>query len=117
MLRNDYRYVLELYSEKGDPLGQADANVDFEPACEWTRLIAIRRGNLSAQEYDTPVSITPLWHSKLSEPYLEGFRVQLGPDSKNGTHCDFEFRYFKELAAKAAAHFVENGKLNSGDRF
>jgi len=32
---DDYRFLIELYSPRGETLGQAPIDVDFEPAREW----------------------------------------------------------------------------------
>lgn len=117
MLEESHRYTMEFYTEAGSPLGQVALAVDFGPACEWARLTGLRKGELAPAEYDRSAAILPLWHARLSEPYLQGFRIRIGANGSNASNCDFATTYFKELASQAAAHFVKEGKLQSGDRF
>lgn len=112
-----HRYIIEIHSEAGQPLGQVAVNVDFAPAFEWTRLAGARCGRLAFGEYDRPASVLPLWHARLSRPYLQGFRVQLDSDVAESFFCDFSIAYFKGLATHASALLVEAGKLETGDRF
>jgi hypothetical protein len=112
-----HRYIIEIHSETGSPLGQAAVDVDFVPALEWTRLSGVRSRRLNFGDYDRPASVMPLWHIRLSRPYLQGFRVQLDPDVKEGFFCDFGASYFKGLATRAAALLVEAGKMRLNDRF
>jgi len=117
MLESSHRYTMELYTEAGSPLGQITLEADFGPACEWARLSGLRKGELAPDEYDRCAAIFPLWHAKLSEPYLRGFRIQVGTNGSSASSCEFATTYFAELATQAAAQFVKEGKLKSGDRF
>lgn len=112
-----YRYILEILSDAGRVLGQADVAADFTPAFEWTRLEGARRGRLDFSRYDTPASMLPLWHEKLSRPYLQGFRVFLNSGAAQDFYCDFPLAYFRDLATRTSALLVEEGKLRAGDRF
>ncbi len=117
MLGDDYQYTMEFYNEAGEALGQVAVDVDFAPACEWTRLAAARKGVLAPRDYDTPASFLPIWHSKASRPYLGGFRVRIESNGSGAFQCDFSTRYFRDYAAEASQLFVKGGKLKSGDRF
>jgi len=111
------RCIIEIRSETGSPLGQVAVDVDFAPAFEWTRLAGVRSGRLAFGDYDKPASVMPLWHVKLSRPYLQGFRIQLDSAVTAGFHCDFSATYFKGLATQAAALLVKAGKMRLNDRF
>lgn len=116
MSTNGYRYVIELFREDDTPLGQASVKVDWGPAEEWAKFQAMRRGSLGSDEAGRVSSIEPVWMPKLGEPYLEGFRVNIVTRAGD-VATDFTAAYLKGLAAQAANHFIENGRLQTGDRF
>jgi hypothetical protein len=117
MMDSKYHYTIEFRTTSGDPLGQVAVKVDFAPACEWARLIGVRKGSLALIAYDIPATILPLWHSKLSQPYVQGFRIQIGSNGSHSFSYDFSTRYFTGLTTQASALLVEAGKLHAGDRF
>ena len=112
-----HRYIIEFHSESGSPLGQVSVSADFAPALEWTRLAGVRSGRIAFAEYDSPASVLPLWHVRLSRPYVQGFRVRLDTEAGGSFCCDFSNGYFKSLVTCASALLVEAGKLEAGDRF
>jgi len=117
MQNTGHRFTIEFYTETGNGLGQLALDADFTPAFEWTRLAGIRQGQLSPGEYDRPATILPLWHPRLSQPYLAGFRVQIHSNGSAGFSFDFSNAYFKHFAAEAAQLFINAGKLRTGDQF
>ena len=116
MLRDPYQYVMELYKQDGAKLGRTATTVDWEPAREWTRFSAIRRGKLPQDETGGAASIHPLWHPDAGEPYLGGFRVGI---TRNGCEvtADFTTSYFASRAREASAYFVQRGRLQEGEHF
>jgi proteasome lid subunit RPN8/RPN11 len=117
MMESSYQYALELYSLEGTLLGQAAVEVDWEPARESASLQAIRRAGLSADVTTSNSTIAPLWHAQLGEPYLDGFRIIVKTNGTGVVPSDFPTAYFKTLATKVAAYFVEKGRLKLGDKF
>ncbi|MEK6324274.1 MAG: Mov34/MPN/PAD-1 family protein [Acidobacteriota bacterium] len=116
MSTNEYRYVIELFREDDSPLGQASVKIDWGPAEEWARFEALRRGPLGSNETGRVRSIEPLWLRGVGEPYLEGFRVNvIAREGEVAT--DFSSSYFKGLASQASSHFIEKGRLETGERF
>ena len=115
MARSAYSFALLLYREGGDRLGQVPIAVDWEPAEEWTRFRALRRGQLGPTDL-IPAAITPLWSEDLGEPYLRGFRVELEAPGSVLSH-DFATTYFKEPARHASTRLVEQGRLKEGEKF
>ena len=116
MLTNDYQYAFEYYREDGTPLGQVSVTVDWEPAQEWARFVAIRHGRLATSDLSGATSIHPIWHPASGEPYLGGFRVSVSA-SEGNVSSDFTTAYFKALAHQISSRFVETGQLKSGERF
>ena len=111
-----HRFTLHFFRSDGTSLGQTPAEIDFEPARGWTRLRALRQGRTPAALSGATESILPVWNTKIGEPYLAGFRVDLGFD--DGTFsCEFPTTYFKEAAQGVSRTFVQRGVLKDGDRF
>ncbi len=117
MAENGYRYALELYKADGTLLGRASMDVDWEPAREWTRFLALRRNALADSDPGKDWSIEPLWRQDEGEPYLRGFQVRIHRNGEGAVAAEFPVRYFRALAHQASAYFVEKGKLGSGDNF
>jgi proteasome lid subunit RPN8/RPN11 len=115
MSTNEYRYVLELYREDDTPLGQASVTIDWGPAEEWAKFQAMRRGLIAPDKPAHVSSIEPIWMLNAGEPYIDGFRVNVATQGGNAP-TDFGTRYFKSLVTQASSHFVDSGKLQSGDR-
>lgn len=115
MPTNQYRYVIELFREDDTPVGQATVTVDWGPAEEWAKFQAMRSGLLASDEAGRVSSIEPVWMSKAGEPYIESFRVNVVTRSGK-VATDFGTGYFKSLVTQASTHFVENGRLQTGDR-
>ena len=66
-----FRFVLVLFREDdGRRLGQVPIAPDWEPAFEHLRFLAIRRGLRPLVIAATAVTIQPVWHEKLGEPFL-----------------------------------------------
>jgi hypothetical protein len=117
MLETDYRIVIELLKENGTRLGQICADIDWDPAREWTRFLGMRHGLLPLEESVRSIGIEPAWNQNLGEPYLEGFRVTVsGKDCESVTE-EFPIAYFLSAARKASGHFVKTGSLKELDRF
>jgi proteasome lid subunit RPN8/RPN11 len=115
MATNEYRYVIELFSEDDTPIGQASVNIDWGPAEEWAKFQTVRRGMLAGEEAGRVASIEPLWLPKTGAPYMEGFRVNVATQTGE-VATDFGTAYFKGLASQATSHFVESGRLQTGDQ-
>ncbi|MEW6207435.1 MAG: Mov34/MPN/PAD-1 family protein [Acidobacteriota bacterium] len=112
---NEYQYVLELFREDSTPVGRAEILVDWEPAGEWAKFAALRQGILADGETARVLSIDPIWHSKVGEPLLDGFRVNLAINGSSVAATDFTTDYFRSLALQASSAFVEKGKLAKGE--
>jgi Prokaryotic homologs of the JAB domain len=117
VLINQYHYALLLFSEEGEAVGSAAVEVDWEPAVQWCRFRFLRRGELPVANGCGTVSILPLWDRDAREPYCRGFRVSILRNGQCPVTSDFPTSYFRRLAAQAAARFVKQGKLETGDVF
>jgi proteasome lid subunit RPN8/RPN11 len=118
MLKNEYSYALMLYREGKHSLGQVAVTVDWEPAREWAEFRALRRGLVTQEEEAERASrVEPVWHAKLGEPYMKGFRVSIESGGEQTASTDFSTSYFKQLAKQASALLIKKGVLKKGERF
>ena len=115
MLKNDWSIALALFREDGTPIGQLPVDVDWEPAQQWVRHIALCRGaNVRARG---AAEMRPIWRNATG-PALGGFRVAIETDGQPGeVWCDFPSTYFRGLAAALSGPLVESGHLVSGEVF
>ncbi len=116
MVTNAYSYALMLYRDDGSDLGQVPASVDWEPAREWTRFLAVRQGQLAAGAVAAATRVEPVWHAKLGEPFLDGFRVSVAANGAGCVSSEFPSAYFRSLAGEATSKLVEQGTLKAGER-
>jgi len=116
-MKNDYQYALMLCREGPTALGQVSPKIDWEPAREWTAFGALRHGQLLPDETISEGVVQPLWHSRLGEPYIEGFRVTLEARHAQQVTADFTKAYFNELAKRAASLLIQQGVLQKGESF
>jgi len=114
---HEYRYVLELYREDGEQVGQAVIDADWEPAIEWTRFERLRQQGPRANGARLGAVIRPVWHTDAGEPYLHGFSVTLPDTGDAGTTAQFPIHYFARAAQIASSKLVEMGKLADGELF
>jgi proteasome lid subunit RPN8/RPN11 len=115
-----HQYVIEIYRQAEPtqlihraPLGREV----WAPAVEASRLDALRRDRRQPLVIPSgPEKIEPLWHRRLGQPYVEGFRVTL--DSQGVLMCsDFQSDYFADAARSASAQLIEQGQIQVGDNF
>jgi proteasome lid subunit RPN8/RPN11 len=108
-----YTYAVEVERDDGTPVGQLPVNVDWEPAREWVRLLALRGGWPAGDAFTRDLAVEPLWDPERGAPRLAGFRIQLA----GVRECDAEFptAYFRDLARTTTARMVADGTLQKGD--
>ena len=117
MLNFPYRFALTLFGEDGTNVGTALAQIDWEPAHEWTRLHFQRKGALVPDAGDESASILPVWATKHGEPYCNGFRIEIARPGCEPVKWDFPNTYFKDFAGTVASGYVEQSKLRAGEVF
>jgi len=116
MIEVPHWYVLELYKQDGAWLGQVSVEPDWIPALECTRLAALRRGEAPEEAFTAAACIQPTWDAQIKEPCVAGFQVSLRLNGRPFTQ-EFRTTYFRQLAIKASAFFVEQGRLAQGELF
>jgi len=105
-----YRFALSLFKPDETSLGQFSLDVDWEPAIEWTRFLALRRG---AGEARQEAEVEPIWHGVQGPPYVQGFHVRLGSEAP----ASFPLAYFAADARTLAAGLIKAGKLAREDAY
>ncbi len=111
-----YQFILEFYRE-GPPMelvAQVPAEVDWEPALEWVRFLAVRQGCRPAVLADWPCTLAPVWHPTLGQPYVNEIRVVLEGDQE-ATSDTIPRAYFQELARLATAVLIESGVVEENE--
>jgi len=115
MLKNDWSIALALYKQDGTPIGQLPVEVDWEPANQWVRHLALCRGAIVRQR--GVAEVHPLWR-RAGGPAIGGFRVTIETDGQPGEiSCDFPATYFRSVALALSGPLVDAGHLASGETF
>lgn len=121
-MQQTHRFVLALYrSRDGALLGTVPLPaVDWEPAYEWTRWTAIRRGQLEPGA-NCSARVEPVWDPEARAPHALGFAVSLSPDGgeiePELARCTFNNTYFAIEAERGIQEYVRLGELQDGDRY
>lgn len=109
-----YSYAVHVLREDDAPVRQVAVEVDWEPACEWLRLQALRNGRPPEEAFTLDCVVEPVWHPTRGQPYLGGFRARTaGPAASEAE--EFSLAYFRELSSKITTRLVAEGALQKGD--
>lgn len=131
-----HRYTVDFSRHDGDPLGSLGieldpqaalgsgvdtgggiGGIDWEPAREWLRHLALR-SELPAPAsgwLDAPLVVEPVFEAPAG-PTCSAIRVSLS----SGAHtvsCELEPEYFRPVAEQLALSLVSDGKLAANDHF
>lgn len=112
-----YSFELEFRSlDDGRTIGRRGFEPNWEPACEWTRLVALRRsaGGLEGA-IETVVDV--IGHPTSGLPHAAGFRVVLRGPGGVLESCEFGVRYFNSQARAFQTSLIRDGELKAGDLF
>ena len=116
-MNTTYQYAAEVYNSTSEYLGRVPIQVDWEPAEQWARFLAVQQGMLPPCGARAAASVRPIWHSKLGRPYTDGFQVRIHTGNHGDVASRFEAEYFREAAERASGHFVASARLKTGDKF
>jgi proteasome lid subunit RPN8/RPN11 len=112
MVREPYRFVLELERQDGTPLGQFGVTMDWEPARQWAGFVALRGGNRGSATTGWLTAIEPEWDEAAGQPYVGGVRARLAD-----TTVVVPTTYFRPMARQLSQPLVEKKVLEEGERF
>lgn len=112
-----YQVALELYHQNGTALAREAVAVDWEPAIESAWFDGVRGDLLPLAGTPPAAAIRPVWHSRLGEPYLAGFTVELSVGGEKRSESQFTTIYFAALAEALSTRLVAAGKLVAGEQF
>lgn len=107
-----YRYAVDVLTERGERLGRVDVDPPWRPALAWVQLEGMRAGRLRPTATVLPGTIEPEWDATAGRPYVRSFRAAVGDVVRS-----IPKTYLRELALEASAPFVRAGLLRSGDAF
>lgn len=114
----DHRYVLELFRENGDALGQVPLEPDWEPLKESLRFEMLRIAPTESRLAAAPIRTGPVWSPAAGAPYVGSLRAEVVRTSGESLRCDVvSTRYLRRHAHAVSAGLVERGVLVSGERF
>lgn len=123
MLKNNYRFLLELFSPDSSLVGRSPLEVDWEPALECAEFEAMRLGQLPPVYRETNCTLEPLWHERLGEPLVAGFRFAFSPIVNPGAEAATSFfsnpvgtDYFRVAVAAAAGKLQQGGVLTTDEK-
>lgn len=115
-----FRYVADVQSESGEPLGRLTVDPDWEPAVQWAHLQAVRQGELPPLMRCSSARVEPVWHAECGEPRVDGIRVAFDRDHRDDERSPsfvIPQAYFRSAVEVGSAVMVEEGKLQDGQRF
>ena len=114
-IRDGHHYAIEILRADGTEAGQRAASVDWAPAREWVRWLALRRGVAPAEALLAEARIGAVWAADLGAPYLAGVTVEaLGA---GGVPEVLPIEYFSDAAQAIAREMVGEGRLENGETF
>jgi proteasome lid subunit RPN8/RPN11 len=117
MVRDPYRYALQLERTDRSPLGQFPIDVDWEPACEWARFTSLREGKCEAETADGDVTIEPEWDATRGEPYVGGVCVSRAGNGSGPQSVKLPLAYFQSSTTGISRGLVEKKILQPGEQF
>lgn len=117
----DYTYALDFYRADGTALGQRPLEPDWTPALEWVHFEGIREGRLPAvmavNRAPGACRVEPVWHPQSGQPYVSSFQVVLSANGSGVVSRQIPTSYVRGPAQLAAASFVDQGLLQTGETF
>lgn len=115
MLTSNWSIALALFREDGAAIGELPVEVDWEPARQWVRHVALCRGD-SIRGPGT-AEVHPVWH-RAGSPVMRAFRLSFETDQPPGeVSCEFLSTYFSGVARSLSGSLIEAGHLTAGDVF
>jgi proteasome lid subunit RPN8/RPN11 len=108
MIQERHQFALELERRDKSPLGQFPVSMDWEPARQWARLVALRAG----QQPGLKASIEPQWEATVGKPYVDGVCMRLA-----GGSVVIPLSYFRTAAQQIGQKLVAEKRLTDGELF
>lgn len=115
LTKDGFHYAIQILRADGTGAGQQAAPVDWAPAREWVRWLAVRRGIAPAEAFLAEARIDPVWAADRGAPFLAGVAVEaLGA---NGGEAVLPIEYFGDAAQTIARAMVAEERLADGEVF
>ena len=106
-----WRWVVAVVREDDAPVEQREVSPDWTPSREWSRWLAVLRGEVPDAAFTATDEVIPRWDGEAGEPRLGGIRLRGA-----GAEVDFGLEPFREPAQALIAGLVREGRLVAGDR-
>src|SRR2546425_2912374 len=117
MVCDHYQYALEVQRLDCTPLGQFPIVMDWEPACEWARFMALRDDGDEAKPHHGDAWIEPEWAESRGEPYVAGVRVSLAGNGAELQSVKLPLAYFRKAATDISRGLVAKKILQPNEEF
>lgn len=114
---DEYAYCLELLRADGGLMARAPVVPDWQPACDWARLVALRQDRTGASTLGGSIKVRPVWDAAAGEPYVSSFEVAASGSGGAGQASDIPINYLYRYAQRAGSDLVDRGELEAGDTF
>jgi proteasome lid subunit RPN8/RPN11 len=113
-VRDEYRYLAQVATPEGDPIGSAWLAVDWVPAVQWSHLTGVRSGRLPLGLEPAPAVVEPVWDPRLGPPYVGRFQIRfLRPDAP--LEVLLPPATVREAVQAAVAGLVDGARPRPGD--
>lgn len=114
-IRDGHHYAIQILRADGTEAGQHPASVDWAPAREWVRWLALRRGAPPAEALLAEARIEALWASDLGAPFIAG--VVVAAVGAGDVEAVLPIEYFGDAAQTIARDMVADKRLDDGEVF
>ncbi len=116
-MQSNYRYTVCLLDADGKLLREKTADMDWEPAIEWSRFVGVRQGKLSPGAVSSSATIEPVWHATSSRPFIQALHITVTQQDGRRICCQLPNTLFASVARSASVKLVEQGLLQKGETF
>src|SRR5437016_2117241 len=110
-IRDDYRYLAEIYNGSDTPIASESLQPDWVPAVEWSHLTQIRAQAKPLVPTPGPSTVNPVWDQLRGAPYVEGWTVRMLDAPTEATPCALTLPYLKPAVQSLLARLVKEQKV------
>jgi hypothetical protein len=112
-VHNEWQWLLELRRSDGPPLRRIPVDPDWEPAREWLRFEALRRGAPADQAFTLSCHLEPRWDGARGSPFVAAV-AGTGADAVSGhLAAQFGLGAFREGIRLARSRLVAEGVVTT----
>jgi len=117
MMRDEYKYAVELERQDHTRLAQVPVTMDWGPALEWARFRALRESPGAMKPSHGSAQVEPEWDSALGEPYVSGVRISLVDGGSSAPPGVLPRAYFNRAAIEVSRRLIAKELLQPKEKF